>query len=291
MESMTPEHSSKRQWQRLAAVTGFLAFWAALAVTIGFPFLLVAVVFVLIVGALAAALEGRRTVSFLAPRLGGARTQLANGRRAVAGRVEEIDWAPLRNRSAQGAALAARAGRRGFATGERAAGTASSWIARAGGAVAAVANSQARALSREVAQLRSHRDARVEAFRLNAEAATLRQDGALDQSLAAAERALQLTRQLGDRRAEALTLNSIGLTQARSGDEAGAVDSYEAAIAILTSLGDSHGAGRVLANLGALHLDLGDEDEARARWIDALERLEPDSPEHARTAEQLRLAG
>jgi tetratricopeptide (TPR) repeat protein len=288
---MTPEHSSKRQWQRLAAVTAFLAFWAALLVTIGFPLLLVAVAFVVALVALAAALEGRRTISSLVPRLGAARSVLALAGRSAAGRAERIDWEPLRARGGRGAALAARAGRRSLATGGRAAHSASAALARVGGAAAAVSRSQARAVARELAQLRTQRDARVEAFTLNAEAATLRHQGAHEAALAAGERALELTRQLGDRRAEALTLNGIGLTQARSGDEAGAVDSYEAAIAILTSLGDSHGAGRVLANLGALHLDRGDEDEARARWNDALERLEPDSPEHARTAEQLRLAG
>src|SRR5687767_15101049 len=102
---MTPEHSSKRQWQRLAAVTAFLAFWAALLVTIGFPLLLVAGAFVVAVVALAAALEGRRTISGLVPRLGAARSELALAGRSVAGRAERIDWEPLRTRSARGAAL------------------------------------------------------------------------------------------------------------------------------------------------------------------------------------------
>ena len=85
-----------------------------------------------------------------------------------------------------------------------------------------------------------------------------------------------------------MTLNRLGLTQARIGDEAGALDSFEAAVAILTELGDSHGAGRVLANLGSLQRGQGHEEQARATWIDALERLEPGSPEHDRTAQQLR---
>jgi tetratricopeptide (TPR) repeat protein len=143
---------------------------------------------------------------------------------------------------------------------------------------------------RELAAANGRRTARMEALRLNAHATTLRQQGALDEALETGERALVLVRSLGDRRTEALTLNGLGLTQVRLGDEAAAVDSYEAAVAILTELDDSHGAGRVLANLGALHLDLGQADEARARWTDALERLEPGSPEHDRTAEQLRLA-
>ena len=46
----------------------------------------------------------------------------------------------------------------------------------------------------------------------------------------------------------------------------------------------------MLANLGALHQGQGHEDEARAAWSDALERLEPGTPEHERTAQQLRIA-
>jgi tetratricopeptide (TPR) repeat protein len=87
-----------------------------------------------------------------------------------------------------------------------------------------------------------------------------------------------------------LTLNGLGLTQARAGDEAGALDSYETAVALLIELGDSHGAGRVLANLGALHRGQGHDAQARAAWNDALERLEPGTPEHEQTAQQLKLA-
>ena len=128
------------------------------------------------------------------------------------------------------------------------------------------------------------------ARRLNERAAELRGQGRLEDAVEPIEEALVIFRRVGDRRGEAVTLNRLGLTQARIGDEAGALDSYEAAVAILTALGDSHGAGRVLANLGALHRGQGHEEQARATWIDALERLEPGSPEHDRTAQQLRLA-
>ena len=74
-------------------------------------------------------------------------------------------------------------------------------------------------------------------------------------------------------------------------DEAGALDSYETAVALLTELGDSHGAGRVLANMGALESGQGHDEQARAYLHDALERLEPGSVEHDRTAQQLRRAG
>ena len=115
--------------------------------------------------------------------------------------------------------------------------------------------------------------------------------GSFEQALEVGQQALELFRALGDRRGEALTLNGIGLTQARMGDEAGALDSYETAVALLTELGDSHGAGRVLANMGALESGQGHDEQARAYLHDALERLEPGSVEHDRTAQQLRRAG
>lgn len=128
------------------------------------------------------------------------------------------------------------------------------------------------------------------ARRLNRKAAELRGQGRLEDAVEPIEEALEIFRRIGDRRGEAVTLNRLGLTQARIGDEAGALDSYEAAVAILTELGDAHAAGRVLANLGALHRGQGHEAQARAAWSDALERLEPGSPEHDRTAQQLKLA-
>ena len=264
----------------MAAAAAFAAFWAALLVTVGFPVLLVGGVYVAVFLGLAVALEGRRALSGVTPRARRARHALAERGRAVSGRVERIDWSPLRERSGRAAAAA-----------RRAAAAASARASSTGSAATAAAGVRTQALRHRLADARSQRAARADAQRLNSDAATLRQRGELDAALEAGERALALVRALGDRHAEALTLNGLGLTQARLGDEAGAVDSYEAAIALLTELGDGHGAGRVLANLGALHLDLGHEDEARARWTDALERLEPGSPEHERTAEQLRLAG
>jgi tetratricopeptide (TPR) repeat protein len=135
------------------------------------------------------------------------------------------------------------------------------------------------------------RSRRSDALRLNEQAGLLRQEGRYDQALEASEQALELFRSVDDRRSEALTLNGMGLAQARTGDETGALDSYETAVALLSAFGDGHGAGRVLANLGTLHLGQGQEEEARAAWQDALERLEPGSPEHDQTAQQLRSAG
>lgn len=286
---MTPEHARTRR--RLAAVAAFAAFWAAALVTIGFPVVLVAVLYLALVLGLFGVFGGKDALPVVVRHATAARSGIARGGRAAAGRVERIDWQPLRTRTAQAAGLAARAGRRVAATSSRAAALAAEKTAAAGSAAAATAARRAEAVKREVADAQARRVARSEALRLNAEAASRRHAGDLDAALEAGEQALELVRGLADRRAEALTLNGIGLTHARSGDESSAVDAYETAIAILTSLGDGHGAGRVLANLGALHLDLGDEDAAKRRWTDALERLEPGSPEHERTAEQLRLAG
>lgn len=286
---MTPEHARARR--RLAAVAAFAAFWAAALVTIGFPIVLVAVLYLALFVGLFGAFGGRQALPVLARHAAAAGSGIARGGRAAAGRVGSIDWQPLRTRTARGAELAARAGRRAAATTGRAAALASAKAAAAGSAAAAAAARRAEAVQRDMAEAQARRAARSEALRLNAEAASRRHAGDFDAALEAGEQALELVRGLADRRAEALTLNGIGLTQARSGEESAAVDSYEAAIAILTSLGDGHGAGRVLANLGALHLDLGDEGAAKRRWTDALERLEPGSPEHERTAEQLRLAG
>lgn len=257
--STTPEQRRRRR--RIGAVAAFTAFWAALLVTIGFPVLPVAGLYVLFALALAVAFEGQGLAG------------------AVSRRARQVDVGPLRERSARGAELLAHGGRWGAAK-----------ASEARRAVTAAARPRIERARRNLTAARERRTARGDAQRLNAQAAALRHQGELDDALQAGEKALELVRALGDRRAEALTLNGIGLTQARLGDESGAVDSYEAAVAILTELGDSHGAGRVLANLGALHLDLGHEDEARVRWLDALERLEPGSPEHERTAERLKLA-
>jgi tetratricopeptide (TPR) repeat protein len=128
-------------------------------------------------------------------------------------------------------------------------------------------------------------------MKLNERAAACRHAGQAEEAIALGEEALEIFRVLEDRRGKALTLNGLGLAQARIGDEAGALDSLETAVALLTELGDSHGAGRVLANLGALHRGQGHDEQARAYLHDALERLDPGSVEHDRTAQQLRLAG
>ena len=266
-------------------------------VTIGFKPLHIAILIGGPLGAGALALEGRWAAAALRPYASRAGAWAAgNGRgvvaaglrafRATAARVARIDWQGLRLAARHRSKSAAQLGRRAAANaGGLAAGASKRTLATGGTAVTTV-EKQARALRRELAEARR----RSGALRLNEQAAGLRQEGRYEQALELAEQALETFRALGDRRSEALTLNGIGLTQARTGDEPGALDSYEAAVAILSELGDSHGAGRVLANLGALHLGQGQDEQARAVWEDALERLEPGSPEHDQTAQQLRLA-
>ena len=257
--------------RRLAALAAIGLLWAALLVAIGFTLLFV----VLVVGALlviaAAALRGRALVSALRDATGGA-----------SARVGRIDWAGKRE----------AAGRRGSAARQRAASSSRRALAAGGAAVSAV-ESRGQELRRELGAKRAARPAepsRRDALRLNEQAAVLRSEERLGEALELSEQALAIFRKHGDTHGTALTLNGLGLTQSRIGDEAGALDSYETAVALLTELGDSHGAGRVLANLGALHRGQGHDAQARAAWNDALERLEPGTPEHDRMAQQLGLA-
>ena len=263
---MSAENSRNRR--RLAAVAAFCVFWGALLVTIGFPPLLVLAVLggIVLLGAIH--VEGSRIGDALRPRL-----------RSATGKVSRIDWRRYSAAARFRARAVARAGGRlGAWAGALAAAVSKRTRAAGGAVVSAVESVQ-----------RRHAAAR-EARRLNEQAAALRHEGKVEQAIETGERALQLTRTVGDRRAEALTLNGIGLAQARAGDEVAALDSYETAVTLLSELGDRHGAGLVLANLGALHKVQGHEDQAREAWVGALERLEPGSPEHERTARQLRIA-
>jgi tetratricopeptide (TPR) repeat protein len=287
-----------RNQRRLAAIAAFGVFWGAFLVTIGFRLLHVVIVLVVLVGAAAFALGGRHTIGILRRHVSGA-TSAAAGRfraagtaalgffRAASSRVARIDWQGLRHTARRRAEPAARAGRQAAATAGELAAAGSRRVAAAGGAAVTAVESQARTVRRDFADTRRQ----SEATRLNEQAAVLRQEGAFEQALEVGQQALEIFRTLADPSGEALTLNGIGLTQARMGDEAGALDSYETAVALLTELGDSHRAGRVLANMGALESGQGHDEQARAYLHDALERLEPGSVEHDRTAQQLRRAG
>jgi tetratricopeptide (TPR) repeat protein len=230
---------------------------------------LVAAAVVVGVGVAAIALQGRR------------------GFEAVSARAARVDWAGLRDGARRRARDAARIGGHGAAVAGRTAERAARHVALAGSQRAIAAGKAAR----EIQLPRLDPDRKREAMKLNERAAACRNAGQIDEAIALGEQALEIFQALEDRRGKALTLNGIGLAQARIGDEAGAIDSLEMAVALLTELGDSHGAGRVLANLGALHRGQGHDEQARAYLHDALERLDPGSVEHDRTAQQLRLAG
>lgn len=257
--------------RRLAALGAICLLWGALLVAIGFTLPFVAVVLGALLLIAAAGLQGRALAAALLPRA-----------RRASGRIARIDWAGKRD-AASRRAVAAR----------HAAARSSKRALTAGGAAVAAVESRGQELRRELGAKRVGRPAapeRREALRLNEQAAVLRSEERLGEALELSEQALAIFRALGDTHGTALTLNALGLTQARAGDEAGALDSYETAVALLTGLGDSHGAGRVLANLGALHRGQGHDAQARAAWSDALERFEPGTPEHERTAQQLKLA-
>ena len=257
--------------------------------------------------------EARRGMDAVAARGRAADAAVLRGLHAGAARAGRIDWAGHREAVRSRAAAARSSGRAADARAVQALAAASArapaveWGAlgsavrtrtdpalRRGRDAAAAARQRTQALRRELAERREGplpaEPGKADALRLSEQAATLRQGGRLQEALERGEEALALFRRLGDARGEALTLNGLGLTQTRLGDEAGALDSYEMAVALLTDLGDGHGAGRVLANLGALHRVQGHDEQARAAWNDALERLDPGTPEHHLTAEQLRLA-
>ena len=287
-----------RNQRRLAAIAAFGGFWGAFLITIGFKPVYVAIAFGVLVGTAALGLGGRGTLATLRGHASRAGTVVAGrsraavaatlgASRATSARVARIDWHGLRDGARRRVEPAARAGRRAAAGAGGLAAAGSKRAVAAGGAAVTAVESQARTVRRDFTDTRRQSEAK----RLNERAAVLRQEGTLEQALEVGQQALEIFQAIEDRRGEALTLNGIGLTQARMGDEAGALDSYETAVALLTEIGDSHGAGRVLANMGALESGQGHEEQAKAYLHDALERLEPGSAEHDRTAQQLRRAG
>jgi tetratricopeptide (TPR) repeat protein len=273
---------------RRLAVTAVLGiFWAALLLAVGLT-TASAVVGALTLGALAVlAVRGTdfAALSHKVPRRPSRPTVAGlSSYRTSAGRVASRGLAftgEAGARAAVGMGRAARHGRRRLASlqGRERASQLAERLAAA--ATRTVEARRARAV---------RPDRRVEAWRLNQASATLRQHGRSDEAFEHSEAALALFRELGDRRGQALTLNSIGLALARRGESARAIERFEEALELLAWLGDRHSEGQVMANLGAVKQTQGREDEARASWQEALARLDPDSPEHERIAEHLRLA-
>lgn len=141
---------------------------------------------------------------------------------------------------------------------------------------------------RQVAQLRLDWRLR-QAHQLNRTGADARRAGRAADAVAAHRRAVEIYREADDGRREALTLSALALAEAHLDPDA-AVASFEAALEILRRLGDTRTEGQVLANLGVVHHRVGRDDAAYRCWADALPRLDPASPEHARLAERLQLA-
>ena len=101
-------------------------------------------------------------------------------------------------------------------------------------------------------------------------AASLRQQGRMDEARARYEKALAVVRQAGDRWMEGRVLGHLGgLSQ-----EMGAVDAskqfYERALAIHREVGDRRFEGIALANLASYHLEKQNVTQARRMFEDAL---------------------
>lgn len=138
--------------------------------------------------------------------------------------------------------------------------------------------------------VRSAPERRRKAYSLNAQGVRCRRVGRHSSAAEMHLAALQTLRELGDRQGEALTLNNLGLAMAPDHDEA-ALDHLEQAVVILRELSDEQHEGQVMANLGFVHRRRGRDRQAADCLRTALEKLDPDSGEYRRVAEQLRRAG
>ena len=268
--------------RRAVAVAALGLFWATLLLAVGVPVLVVAGAALMVVAGLLMACRGRQAARLLGS--GFERGRVRGFRHAGGAAVRGMSGAGGRLVRAVGEARrASLAGRRALA------GLDARRRARSAGAVVGGLVERVDGIRTAVAS-RSKPDRRVEAWRLNQMSANLRGQGRTAEALERSEAALALFRELDDRRGQALTLNTMGLALARRGDTTTALARFEEALELLAWLGDRHGEGQVMANLGALNRRQGREEEARAYWQDALARLDPDSPERERIAEQLQLA-
>jgi tetratricopeptide (TPR) repeat protein len=279
IQAFVAESSAAR---RAAACAALALYLAGLAAALGRP------VFVA-VGALALGLAA----FFLARHL---------GQRRVDGRAAETvaRAAAVARTGTRRAAAGARSGtRRGATRVTPAIGAAAAHTSRAfsrlRGDAARLARSAPKLLpataSAAKAGAHHHGEWRLrQAHQLNRRGTEARRAGRAAEAAAEHTRALEIYREAGDRRREALTLGNLALAEAHT-DRESAVASCEAALTILRELDDTRAEGQILANLGALHHRAGRDDAAFRCWGDALERLDPSSPEHARIAERLTLAG
>ena len=125
-------------------------------------------------------------------------------------------------------------------------------------------------------------------WRLAQRSRTLRRQGRIDDSIAAAKAAAAAFRRDGDTRAEALAVNSLAIALAEAHQLQEAATAFDVAFGRLIETDARHDQGKVLANLGTLHYQTGAMEAARFCWSRALERLEGGSPEARRTAALLR---
>jgi len=128
------------------------------------------------------------------------------------------------------------------------------------------------------------------AVELNRNGAAARREGRVDDAIASHLHALEIYRRAGSRRRQALTLSNLGLAQAETDLDA-ATASFEAALALLREIDDVESEGQVLTNLGSVYQRAGRAEEATRCWEQAVDLLDPESPQQARLAARLTAAG
>lgn len=131
---------------------------------------------------------------------------------------------------------------------------------------------------------------RRRASELNARGTHLRRAGNPAAAAALHLEALEIFRSRNDARAQAPTLNSLALALAANGETAAAVDRFEQSLLILQERPDDPRQGAVIANLGFTLLRQGDDERARELLSEALEKLPPQSPVAHKVEAQLRRA-
>lgn len=127
-------------------------------------------------------------------------------------------------------------------------------------------------------------------FELNARGTHLRRAGNPAAAVALHLEALEIFGSLDDPRAQARTLNSLALALAANGETAAAVERFEQSLLILRGQPNDPGEGAVIANLGFTLLRQGDDDRARELLSEALEKLPPHSRKAHKVEAQLRRA-
>jgi tetratricopeptide (TPR) repeat protein len=111
--------------------------------------------------------------------------------------------------------------------------------------------------------------------------------GRLDEAKDLLKQSLEIAKRQGDLRCTSQTLNSLGVWHTKQGNWVEADKSFDEALSILREMGDRHGEGLVLHNKGELLAVQDQVEEAVILWREALEKLNPSSPEYKEVTEWL----